>query len=145
MITKLVTAWPTLRKLMYAALAVGLSVAFTYGKVDAAQQASILESATQLFAIIGFVIAVFYTPKGGKTIGDGTDTPVEYHVENIDEALARAKQLEALTYRGGPTPSVTLPLPTPANVVEAVTQINAALEPTVAELRARAEASLRAR
>lgn len=131
---------------MYAALAVGLSVAFTYGKVDAAQQASILESATQLFAIIGFVIAVFYTPKGGKTIGDGTDTPVEYSLDNLTEARNKTwdeRVVENMKYNPGPTPSVTIALPTPGNVVEAVTQINAALEPTVAELRARVEANLR--
>lgn|GEM_PF-5515043 len=133
MIAKFATAWPTLRKVIYMLLVAGLSVAFTYGKVSAEQQASILESATQLLAIIGFGIAIFYTPKGGKTIGDGTENKVEYHVTNVDvdDALARAKQLEALTYRGGGgTQSLS------------VDQVAAAASSTIAELRARAEQAL---
>lgn len=133
MIAKFATAWPTLRKVIYMLLVAGLSVAFTYGKVSAEQQASILESATQLLAIIGFGLAIFYTPKGGKTIGDGTENKVEYHVTNVDDALVRAKQLEALTYRGGGGGGSRSP---------SVDQVAAAASSTIAELRARAEQAL---
>lgn len=134
MIAKFATAWPTLRKVIYMLLVAGLSVAFTYGKVSAEQQASILESATQLLAIIGFGIAIFYTPKGGKAIGDGSETKVEYHVTNVDEALARAKQLEAITYRGGGGGGITRS--------PSVDQVATAASSTIAELRARAEQAL---
>lgn len=118
MIEKFATAWPSLRKVIYILLAAGLAVAFTYGKVDAAQQASILESASQVLGFVGFVLAALYTPKGGRIIGDKTDVPVEYNV------IATA-----------PSPSITIPLPS-------VEQITAAVEPTVSELRARLEQTL---
>lgn len=134
MIEKFAAAWPSLRKVIYILLAAGLAVAFTYGKVTAEQQASILESATQVLAFIGFVIAILYTPKGGKTIGDGSENKVEYHVTNVDEALARAKRLEAITYRGGGGGGVTRS--------PSVDQVAAAASSTIAELRARAEQAL---
>ncbi|MGM5065739.1 hypothetical protein EU244_012895 [Rhodococcus qingshengii] len=115
MIEKFATAWPALRKIIYMLLAAGLAAAFTYGKVTAEQQASILESATQILAFIGFVLAILYTPKGGTVIGDKTDVPVEYNVT-------------ATT----PAPSITIPLPS-------AEQISAVVEPTVSELRARLE------
>ncbi|MFI5434503.1 hypothetical protein ACHMZP_21815 [Rhodococcus baikonurensis] len=118
MIEKFATAWPSLRKVIYILLAAGLAVAFTYGKVDAAQQASILESASQVLGFVGFVLAALYTPKGGRIIGDKTDVPVEYNV------IATA-----------PSPSITIPLPSAA-------QITSVAGPTIAELRARLEQSL---
>lgn len=118
MIEKFATAWPSLRKVIYILLAAGLAVAFTYGKVDAAQQASILESASQVLGFVGFVLAALYTPKGGRIIGDKTDVPVEYNV------IATA-----------PSPSITIPLPN-------AEQITAVAGPTIAELRARVEQTL---
>ena len=118
MIEKFAAAWPSLRKVIYILLAAGLAVAFTYGKVTAEQQASILESATQVLAFVGFVIAILYTPKGGAVIGDKTDVPVEYSVRSTN-----------------PGPSITIPLPS-------VEQITSAAGPTIAELRARVEESL---
>jgi len=117
-IEKFAAAWPSLRKVIYILLAAGLAVAFTYGKVTAEQQASILESATQVLAFVGFVIAILYTPKGGAVIGDKTDVPVEYSVRSTS-----------------PAPSITIPLPS-------VEQITSAAGPTIAELRARVEQSL---
>lgn len=118
MIEKFATAWPSLRKVIYILLAAGLAVAFTYGKVDAAQQASILESASQVLGFVGFVLAALYTPKGGRIIGDKTDVPVEYNV------IATA-----------PAPSITIPLPS-------AEQITSVAGPTIAELRARVEQTL---
>ncbi|QDM57085.1 holin [Rhodococcus phage Whack] len=118
MIEKFAAAWPALRKTIYILLAAGLAVAFTYGKVDAAQQASILESASQVLGFVGFVLAALYTPKGGRIIGDKTDVPVEYNV------IATA-----------PSPSITIPLPS-------AEQITSVAGPTIAELRARVEQTL---
>lgn len=118
MIEKFATAWPSLRKVIYILLAAGLAVAFTYGKVDAAQQASILESASQVLGFVGFVLAALYTPKGGRIIGDKTDVPVEYNVRGP-----------------APSPSITIPLPSAA-------QLTSVAGPTIAELRARVEKSL---
>lgn len=120
MIEKFATAWPSLRKVIYILLAAGLAVAFTYGKVDAAQQASILESASQVLGFVGFVLAALYTPKGGRIIGDKTDVPVEYNV------IATAPS---------PSPSITIPLPS-------AEQITSLAGPTIAELRARVEQTL---
>lgn len=120
MIEKFATAWPSLRKVIYILLAAGLAVAFTYGKVDAAQQASILESASQVLGFVGFVLAALYTPKGGRIIGDKTDVPVEYNV------IATAPS---------PSPSLTIPLPS-------AEQITSVAGPTIAELRARVEQTL---
>lgn len=118
MIEKFAAAWPALRKLIYMLLATGLAVAFTYGKIDAAQQASILATATQVLGFVGFVLAALYTPKAGKTIGDKTDVPVEYNV------IATT-----------PAPSITIPLPS-------AEQITSAAGPTIADLRARIVKSL---
>ncbi|MET3956877.1 hypothetical protein ABIE52_003743 [Rhodococcus sp. OAS809] len=120
MIEKFATAWPSLRKVIYILLAAGLAVAFTYGKVDAAQQASILESASQVLGFVGFVLAALYTPKGGRIIGDKTDVPVEYNVSAPTPS---------------PSPSITIPLPS-------AEQITSVAGPTIAELRARVEQTL---
>lgn len=122
MIEKFATAWPSLRKVIYILLAAGLAVAFTYGKVDAAQQASILESASQVLGFVGFVLAALYTPKGGRIIGDKTDVPVEYNVG-------------APAPSPSPSPSITIPLPS-------AEQITSVAGPTIAELRARVEQTL---
>ncbi|MCQ4148663.1 hypothetical protein [Rhodococcus qingshengii] len=135
MIEKFAAAWPSLRKVIYIMLAAGLAVAFTYGKVDAAQQASILESATQFLGFVGFVIAILYTPKGGKTIGDGTDTPVTYTVNDLAEARNKMWSERITTEVTKTQPSVTIPLPS-------VEQIAAAAAPTISELRSRLEQSL---
>lgn len=129
MIEKFAAAWPALRKVIYILLAAGLAVAFTYGKVTAEQQASILESGTQLLGFVGFVIAILYTPKGGRTIGDGTNTPVEYHVNNTMAPPVLDERWQSTT------PSATIPLPS-------VEQVTAAVGPTIAELRAGVERSL---
>lgn len=115
MIQKIATLWPSLRQVIYTLLAAGLGAAFVYGKVTAEQQATILDTATQVLGFVGFVLAALYTPKGGKIIGDKTDVPVEYNVT-------------ATT----PAPSITVRLPS-------VEQITAVVEPTVSELRARLE------
>jgi hypothetical protein len=154
-IAKIVTAWPAIRKGIYMLLVAGLSMAFTYGKVDAAQQASILESATQLLAIIGFGIAIFYTPKGGKVIGDGTDVPVVYNVTDMDEAMAKVKARQMEYHVSTPIPNtndgpsltlppITVPLPTVEQMTEAVDRINEAAAPTMAQLRSALENKLRA-
>lgn len=137
MIAKIATAWPAIRKGIYMLLVAGLSMAFTYGKVSAEQQASILESATQLLAIIGFGIAIFYTPKRGEVIGDGTDVPVEYHVP---VPIPNTNDGPSMTL-----PPITIPLPTVEQMTEAVDRINEAAAPTVGQLRAALEKKLSAR
>lgn len=135
MIEKFAAAWPALRKVIYMLLATGLAVAFTYGRIDADQQASILATASQVLGFVGFVIAILYTPKGGKVIGDGTDTPVTYTVNDLAEERNKMWSDRITTEVTKASPSVTIPLPS-------IEQITSAAGPSIAELRARVEKSL---
>lgn len=125
MITKIATSWPSVRQIIYTALAALFGALTLFGILTDAQVSQYLGYATTILGALGFLLAQFYTPGGARPPTATADTVV------IAE------------------PAKTTPVPTAHEVIadatEAIGRINAQVGPTVGQLRAQLEARLSGR
>lgn len=127
-IVKVGKAWPVLRQMIYQTAAVVLGGLTLVGIVTDVNVTAYLGHLTTILGVVGtlvYTLSALYTPSpGGSVATPGAAPAVEVPAE-------------ATRYNSAPTPAEA--------VTEALSRVQEAAGPTVAQLRARIEAEARAR